>query len=292
MDQWLSNSAAHNVDVWVHDTAVGVNIRIREYFQYFDGRGLDVVDEGDEWVSVRGIDVAEAKRIYTACYDVDEWCQCPELLNKFIKIPCDFETLENYKASTVRGEFILPEALVQLQSIMQGGGRWFVRTSGCSPKDNMQLDRSVGQQISASEDAKKIFFTVATSSRCMDRISSEGVCNLWVAKFQDLGEYTHYRIFVRMGKVRAISQYDTFPPPENVEQVRRDILALWDRVGDHVWYEDCTMDVVHKHDDIKIVEFNEFGISSNCGSANYNWIQDALILYYGDADIRVNIDIY
>jgi len=79
-------------------------------------------------------------------------------------------------------------------------------------------------------------------------------------------------------------------PPKEPETIRVAVKKLWEQVQDHVWYEDCVMDVVHNENTkvIKLVEFNEFGCNSRAGSGLFNWIQDFVDLYLGDAVVKVN----
>ncbi len=205
----------------------------------------------------------------------------------------------------------------------------------------LHLNRSSGEQSRPLTGTHEILYTIATSGRCLEAIKTGTDNNLYIAPWVDLSDLHHFRVFIRGNKVRAISQYDLLEPPpeEEIPLLRDEIIKLWNRVlisGD-VFYEDCCMDVVYRHQrclgihpgsyrgcnplavhpglyrhqrylgipevsyqsgvppenetedsNVKIVEFNQFGVISRAGSALYNWIQDFHILYYGDADVRLN----
>lgn len=289
MDKWCANSTDHNIDIWVKDHPSKENavlIRQREYRMYFSDRDLSIENDNKRWVIVNSLYTQEAKMIHTSCYNVEEWNDCPELLNKFKRVSIDIDDLEKTKQGD-RDTNLYRDALSIAQTIPFP---WFVRTSSASPKDVVSINRSAGETMKGFDDAFSAIYTIAISGRCNTGISHGFDKYMWIAPYRDISRMIHYRVFIRDCKVKAISQYDEQDPPYFPNRVRDDIISLWNRIEGDVWYEDCVMDVVHNEEtgEILIIEFNEFGASSLAGSALYNWVQDMHILYLGDGDIRVN----
>ncbi len=287
MDLYKQNSSNHQVDVWCYPHKLGVKVREREYYLYLDGRGLSAKIKKD-WVYLPNTSQDEVLLIYASCYNVDQWITCPNLLNKFVFVSFTKDEMEEirYGKKDTKLHQQVNSILYSLPSLNKA----FIRTESGSPKDTLHINRSSGEQMAPTSKSDEILYSVATSSRCMEYIRAGIDKKLYIAPWVDLSEYSHFRVFIREEKVRAISQYDLIDPLKDVEKLRKTILDLWDNVKDTLWYEDCAMDVVYREEDsdIKIVEFNEYGCSSRCGSALYNWITDVVELYLGDADVRVN----
>lgn len=289
MDEWYTNSADHSVDVWVKEGQRSIRIRQREYDLYFEGReDVNTVESSihKEWVVINGMSIKRAKEIHTSCYNVEEWYECPELLNQFMRIDINEDDLLATREKS--RDTNMYRSLLRVAEVIPFP--WFVRTSSVSPKDVVNIDRSAGEMMCSFSDAFSALYAIATSKRCNVGISSGYSNYMWISKYKDISEMIHYRVFIRESKVRAISQYDDEEPPLDPKCVRNDIISLWNRVENDIWYEDCVMDILHREDtrEIYIIEFNEFGASSRAGSALYHWIQDIHTLYLGDADIRVN----
>jgi hypothetical protein len=287
MDKWSANSGCHEEDTWIYATPEnGVKVRQREFDMYFSGRNnLDVKDDSKSWVIIRNIALEDAILLFSSCYNVEEWANCPELLNNFQKIDIDVTCLEEIRLGTQNTTMH-----DKLEEIMKGNDKWFVRSSFASPKDNISVDKNSGEQALSFTNAHSALYAVATSGRCSLGVESGLNRYIWVAPWRNLDGFNDYRVFIRDNVVRAISQYNMEDPPNDLEQVRKAVKDLWSRVKDELWYTECCMDVVYNSDtnEIKIVEFNEFGASCRAGSALYNWVQDMHLLYFGDADIPVN----
>jgi len=305
MEDWLPNNGNVNFDIWVRSVKNNndnidnpkndsVLVREREYFLYFAERGFKVKYKKG-WVKILNLTEEGAKDLFSSCFRVAEWYHCPELLNKFDYI--EINAADLYRIAHGERDTELHKKLTQSIIDTELTGReLFVRTCNSSPKDTIKPDRSKGFDSSPLDNVHQILYTIATSSRCMSGFKS---CNniivstnlkLWYAPWQNLENFIHYRVFVRCNKVTAISQYDCLAPPTRPEIVRTEILNLWTRVSDTLWYEDVCLDVVHNETtgEIKIVEFNEFGCNSKAGAALFNWLQDFHILYLGDAVMKVN----
>jgi hypothetical protein len=285
MEQWSSNSGCHKEDTWLFEqSANSVRVRQREFDLYFSSReDLDVTDNGEKFVTVTNLSYENAVFLFSSCFNVEEWENCPELLNNFSKIEMDLNSL----TETINGRKDT-KMHKQLEDIMKSNDKWFCRTSSASPKDNMGLDKAHGEQAMFFSDPHTLLYTIATSERCMKPTLAGFNKYLWLAPWYPLENFNSYRVFIRENKVRAISQYDMNDPPNNVEHLRQSIIDLWNRVQDDLWYTECTMDVVTNGEILKIVEFNEFGASCRAGSALYNWVQDMHLVYFGDADVRLN----
>lgn len=293
IEKWSTNSGCHEEDQWIFsdESVNGVKVRQREFDLYFSDRtDLDIVDTNKSYVQIKNISYDESVALYSSCYNVEEWISCPYLLNNFRRIDIDPESINQIKNGSTNTKMH-----TDLSNATGDLTKWFVRTSASSPKDNISMDKMC-EQAKPFDNVHQTLYAIATSDRCNIPMKYGFNNYLWIAPWIDLSSYISYRVFIRDNKVRAISQYDQENPPSNPLLVQTLVKKLWLNVQEHVWYTDCTMDVLIENlptnsglaSDVKIIEFNEFGASSKAGSALYNWIQDMHILYFGDADIRLN----
>lgn len=221
---------------------------------------------------------------YQSCYYVEEWQNCPHLLNSYIQVPIT-EDIRRYRDKSYKGQ------LFHDIDQWMDGDPIFARTSAHSPKDT-GIDRSAGQQGRSFTTPTDLLYTISISERCLSYIDATYYPdrNVWLAPYTNLSDTHHFRIFIRDGKVRAISQNDYLDRYSGdtislIEKVR----AIWEDIRDDVWYLDACMDIALLDNEVKIIEFNEFGASSLAGGSHYNWIQDMHTLYYSESvDIRLN----
>jgi hypothetical protein len=158
----------------------------------------------------------------------------------------------------------------------------FVRTNACSPKDALQNTMRPLHSLSECVEA------VACSSRCQREFnaSPDATHSLIFAPWQPyLDGSNEFRVFVHQGIVTAMSQYvwhKAYPwmlDHEAVTQAARNIVAFWhDRIAVEVPFTECIMDVAVLLDasyEVKLIEFNPFGLEFASGSALFHWQHDA-----------------
>lgn len=109
-------------------------------------------------------------------------------------------------------------------------------------------------------------------------------------KWVDIPKSMEFRCFIRKNKLRAISQYhcDEFFP-ELVGKENHILQLIHDFYKKNSWrilYEDATMDVAIIDDEkIFLIEFNQFGAETCCGSCLFNWDIDYQLLYHSEFPI-------
>lgn len=284
MQNWETNSANHDFDIWLKQSGSNTLVRQREYDLYFSD--IPCINSEHKWVTIPNMNLDTLKSIHTSLYNVGEWIDCPGLLNNPIRIEINIHDIDKIRQGCTDTDLHRQVALKCKELPFP----WFIRTCSGSPKDAINIDRSTGQSMCSFWDIHAALYAISISSRCYEPIKQGYSKHIWISKYTNIEDYIHYRVFVRNNKVTVISQYDQEEPPQNPLSVKEKILDLWNNAQTEVWYQDCVMDIIHNEvtNEGYIIEFNEFGASSLAGSALYNWVQDFHLLYLGDSDMRLN----
>ncbi|AEA07255.1 putative CDC123-like protein [Lausannevirus] len=169
-------------------------------------------------------------------------------------------------------------------AIQKLGGSVFVRLSSLSPK--------FFEPVQTKEEVLSV---LTESERTRDNLENSV---LFLRKYFDFPKNKEFRLFVRKGKLRAISKYDPEAdcglPKEGVQQK----VSKWFRclcLEGLLSFEDCTLDIVLWEerrelslfdDGIFLIEYNSYGEDSISGSCLFDWEKDWEILTKGKAVTR------
>lgn len=176
----------------------------------------------------------------------------------------------------------------KLKSIWKEG-KWFVRLDSASPKDSII-------KLPITNPCDLITSLVTSMRACKDFKYNLGKnCDLFFVKFDDQWkEDRELRVFVRNGKVMAISQYvwsqvgifATFDD-QILNKIALNVVEFVKHLVDKVCKEIGTYDLVvdlYVYDNltIKLIELNSFGYWLASGSALFNWQKDFNELYFDE----------
>lgn len=176
---------------------------------------------------------------------------------------------------------------------------WFVRLSSCSPKDGLPLF--------PLKSSREIISKLATSKRTLIALLKGDRSLYFVPYDASWEEFRELRVFVRRGRVTAISQYvwykyaffsslkdeelidiaknlveylnSTLPPI--LSQIKTDsvVVDLYYKGEDSENDENKQKKERGENDLFKIIEFNSFGYFMSAGAALFNWQTDRSKLY-------------
>lgn len=166
---------------------------------------------------------------------------------------------------------------------------WFVKLNSVSPKD---LSKSGKQHKYKSINL--MLKRLVDSDRTCHFLKYDKEAKLILRPWYDLPEKWEFRCFIYKKKLRAISQYQcyTYYPDfqneiiQNIIKSR--IINFYESTKRYIPFSDCVMDVIiwdnapipsFLDQKVYIIEFNEFGGETACGSGLYNWVIDYDQLY-------------
>ena len=164
------------------------------------------------------------------------------------------------------------------------GGSVFVRLSSLSPKF-----------FESVQTKEQVLSVLQSSERTRDELKGS---TLFLRKYYDFPKDKEFRLFVRRGKLRAISRYDPEAECQLSPEFARDKLTRWFRclcLEGLLSFEDCTLDVVLWEekkemslfdDGIFLIEYNSYGEDSVSGSCLFDWEADWEILTKGKVVVR------
>lgn len=185
-------------------------------------------------------------------------------------------------------EFSPEEKKKKIQIAIDGfGGKAFIRLNSVSPKHQEPVTsaQEAIDILNGSERTREVFGLYKNY--------------IMVREYKELPRNMEFRLFVRKGKLRAISRYDVydFSPldPTRIRSVIKQWFSSLQRENLDL-FDDYTMDVVlweeNKEeslfdDGVFIIEYNSYGPDSLAGSCLFHWENDWEILSRGDAVIRI-----
>lgn len=156
---------------------------------------------------------------------------------------------------------------------------WFAKLNSVSPKDGTKSGKEL--KFTDSDDIIRRFMDC---NRTRVFICEDPTSSIVLRKWYDIPENMEFRCFIREKKLRAISQYhceDFFPElVAQKEDLLYKIKTFYTELSNRIPYEDAVMDVAILDEKVLIIEFNQFGAETSCGSCLYNWDLDYQILYH------------
>ncbi len=118
-------------------------------------------------------------------------------------------------------------------------------------------------------------------------------CTIYLMKWQEMDREKEFRVFVKDGRVTAISQQQLYMSNDWLNKMSEDELQ---RIGEEIvrFYDqevkgkldmDMTMDMVFLQDQSYFIEPNTYGKEYSSGSSLFHWIIDEEIMYGKTDDI-------
>ncbi|MCJ1386995.1 hypothetical protein MMC17_010124 [Xylographa soralifera] len=214
---------------------------------------------------------------------------------------CASVLLDASKAAIVTGrvpDSELEELTDHFQKLVQSTcpeEGWFLRLEGASPKDGIGGMRP-------KHTLMEILLTLTTSLRASTAIKyqldNKQLIRLYLVPFnKSMDTSREFRVFCPPGAhVSAISQYKWFRGTtwsdenirhigEGAQQLHQLIMSQDNAVRDDIRKQGFVFDMLytpgHSHM-FQLVELNNFGALTGCGSCLFHWIRDREILYAGD----------
>lgn len=160
---------------------------------------------------------------------------------------------------------------------------WFIRMSSASPKDGMRRG--------ALWSAKEIVEQLSTSKRILIALHKGDRLLYLVPYDPEWEDCRELRVFIRKGRVTAISQYVWHKFALFSAMTDDELISVTRGVVDYlhpalppileaVGTQDVVCDLYWNPDEtFKIIEFNSFGYWAAAGAALFHWQDDRRILY-------------
>lgn len=175
------------------------------------------------------------------------------------------------------------------EAIGKLGGSCFIRLNSLSPKHF--------EPVTSGDEAATILYESERTRQTFGLFRNL----VMVRKFERFLKEAEFRLFVRKGKLRAISRYDPYcsTPLKISAQKLQTIFQRFFRclqTESLVLFDLCTIDCVYWpeqidrsyfSDGVFLIEFNTFGSDSVSGSCLFDWEADKQILYHGKGEIRI-----
>jgi hypothetical protein len=190
---------------------------------------------------------------------------------------------------------------------------YFMRLNACSPKDGVNSRRPL---LTSADIVERIVTSQRATHALMDSFTNWFPIRLYFLPFDPTMDPMHeYRCFsapvsavCKEPKLTAISQYrwtQKCPADRSTEAFLKDLLTrvrclhhniltysrrLSPAIQKAVREEGFVFDVrCTKQGSVQLIELNEFGIASRCGSALFHWVNDARLLYGGQENVEIRL---
>ncbi len=172
-------------------------------------------------------------------------------------------------------------------------GMWFFRFNSCSPKD--------GAEPYPVYSPEQVARMIATSKRGWGALCDGDDTLYFVKHNANWDTRREFRVFVRKGRVTAVSQYNPYTggimSGQSTQKIRESIhqIVTWlhddilPRVLPAIGTNNVTADIYLGDSGPRIVEFNTFGYWQAAGSALFHWLNDKKKLYNESGKVWVRI---
>lgn len=258
-----------------------------ELFDYYD---LDTDRKGKiplDKLKEIGIEIDDLREIQRSAFYMDKWYDIlPDITFPSIFIdlkPSHRITIMNRNLDKLKD---LENEIYQYMKEYQDW-KWFVKLNSVSPKD-----RSVSGKELKYDNPVDIILRLTECNRTFTFICEDPDSCIVLRKWYDIPRSMEFRCFIRKNKLRAISQYhcdDFFPELiGKKEYILSKIKEFYMKNSSRIPYEDAVMDICILNKEVYLIEFNQFGAETACGSCLYNWDLDYQILYHSEeCDMRI-----
>ena len=151
----------------------------------------------------------------------------------------------------------------RLKKVMRGGtfDNYFVSTDLCSPTDTERFEAKRG----AVHSAESAWYFLANSAKVRQAAAAGNVEYLAIKPFVRIDRTREFRLFVKNGELRAVSQYNLTRHFRRLEGIKDDLyntISKWfEEIKNNLPLQDVVIDVFLENDDkiVKIVDLNCWG---------------------------------
>ena len=151
----------------------------------------------------------------------------------------------------------------RLKNVMRGGAldNYFVSADLCSPTDTERFAAKRG----AVHSAESAWYFLANSAKIRQAAASGEVEYLAIRPFVRIDRTREFRLFVKDGELRAMSQYNLTRHFRRLEGIKEDLYASvckwFELVKNNLPVRDIVMDIFLESDDktVKIIDLNCWG---------------------------------
>ena len=151
----------------------------------------------------------------------------------------------------------------RLKNVMRGGAldNYFISTDLCAPTDTERFEAKKG----AVHSAESAWYFLAASAKVRQAAAAGAVEYLAIRPFVRIDRTREFRLFVKDGELRAMSQYNLTRHFRRLEGIKEDLyktVCKWFKdIKNHVSNKDIVIDIFLENDDktVKIVDLNCWG---------------------------------
>ena len=153
--------------------------------------------------------------------------------------------------------------IARLKNVMRGGAldNYFISTDLCSPTETERFEAKRG----AVHSAESAWFFLANSAKVRQAAASGKVEYLAIKPFVRIDRTREFRLFVKNGELRAMSQYNLTRHFRRLEGIKENLYAAvckwFETVKNNLPVDDVVIDIFLESDDqtVKIVDLNCWG---------------------------------
>ena len=151
----------------------------------------------------------------------------------------------------------------RLKKVMRGGAfdNYFISTDLCSPTDTERFEAKRG----AVHSAESAWYFLANSAKVRQAAAAGDVEYLAIRPFVRIDRTREFRLFIKAGELRAMSQYNLTRHFRRLEGIKEDLYASvcqwFEQIKGNLPIKDVVMDIFLESDDktVKIVDLNCWG---------------------------------
>ena len=153
--------------------------------------------------------------------------------------------------------------IARLKNVMRGGAldNYFISTDLCSPTDTERFETKRG----AVHSPESAWFFLANSAKVRQAAAAGEVEYLAIKPFVRIDRTREFRLFVKNGELRVMSQYNLTRHFRRLEGIKENLytaVCKWfETVKNNLPVEDVVIDIFLESDDqtVKIVDLNCWG---------------------------------
>lgn len=276
-----------------------------DVFEYYDIGKTNIISltSDNSLMNSKGqvvdLTVDDLRLIQRETFYIDRWYPVLEGYN--ITFGANIINISIHENICLRAGKIKKSLLRKIDNVMNANkdvNYWFPRLNSVSPKDAYMTGKDLKYN-----NAKDIVQRLLDCDRTNNFLQNDPHYKIVLRPWYDLPSDMEFRCFVRKGKLRAISQYDCYVYYPSLQdsklqdQIKISIKNFYHNIRYMIPFDDYVMDVVYWVDaplksynnhNVFIIEFNQFGGETACGSCLYNWSIDYNILYHSKhTDFRI-----
>lgn len=153
--------------------------------------------------------------------------------------------------------------VARLKKVMRGGAldNYFISTDLCSPTDTERFEAKRG----AVHSAESAWYFLANSAKVRQAAADGKVEYLAIRPFVRIDRTREFRLFVKDGELRAMSQYNLTRHFRRLEGIKENLYAVvckwFEEIKCNLPLKDVVIDIFLENDDkaVKIIDLNCWG---------------------------------